>query len=64
MPLEDNHQNPKLKEEVESEAEEEIEEDQRLCPRAIVASIGVVANPNKFKKGAWISTGGNVHATS
>jgi hypothetical protein len=59
-PSEDDHQNPKLKEEVESEAEEEIEEDQRPCPLTIVASIGVVANPNKFKKGAQISTGGNV----
>jgi hypothetical protein len=60
MPSEDDHQNPKLKEEVESEAEEEIEEDQRSCPRAIFASIGVVANPNKFKKGVRIITGGNV----
>jgi hypothetical protein len=59
-PPEDDHQNPKLEEEVEIEAEEEIEEDQRPCPRAIVASIGVVTNPNKFKKGVWISTGGNV----
>jgi hypothetical protein len=59
-PSEDDHQNPKLKEEVESEAKEEIEEDQRPCPRAIIASIGVVTNPNKSKKGARISTGGNV----
>jgi hypothetical protein len=44
-PSEDDHQNPKLKEGVESEAEEEIEEDQRSCPRTIVASIGVVTNP-------------------
>jgi hypothetical protein len=49
-----------MKEEVESEAEEELEEDQCSCPCAIIASIGVVANPNKFKKGAWISTRGNV----
>jgi hypothetical protein len=41
-------------------SEEEIEEDQRPCPRAIIASIGVVTNPNKFKKGAQISTRGNV----
>jgi hypothetical protein len=39
---EDDHQDPKLKEEVESEAKEEIEEDQRPCPRTVVASIGVV----------------------
>jgi hypothetical protein len=59
-PSEHDHQNPKLKEEVESEAEEEIEVDQCPCPRTIVASIGVVAKPNKFMKGAWISTGGGV----
>jgi hypothetical protein len=60
MPSEDDHENPKLKEEVESEAEEEIEEDQRSCPHTIFASIGVVTNPNKFKKGARISTRGGV----
>jgi hypothetical protein len=60
MPSEDDHLNPKLKKEVESEATEEIEEDQRPCPRIIVASIGVVTNPNKFKKGGRISTGGSV----
>jgi hypothetical protein len=59
-PSEDDHQDPKLKEEVKSEAEEEIEEDQRPCPHAVVASIGVVTNPNKFKKGARISTRGGV----
>jgi hypothetical protein len=59
-PSEDDHQNPKLEEEVESEAKEEIEEDQHPCPRAVIASIGVVTNPNKFKKGAQICTGGNV----
>jgi hypothetical protein len=60
IPSKDDHQNPKLKEEVEGEAEEKIEEDQHPCPRAIVASIGAVANPNKLKKGAHISTRGNV----
>jgi hypothetical protein len=59
-PLEDDHQNPKLEEEVGIEAEEEIEEDQGPCPRATVASIGVVANPRKFKIGARMSTGGKV----
>jgi hypothetical protein len=60
-PSEDDHQDPKLKEEVESEAEEEeIEEDKHPFPRAIIASIGVVTNPNKFKKSAWISTRGGV----
>jgi hypothetical protein len=58
---EDDHQDPKLKEEVESEAEEEeIEEEQRLCTRSVVASIGVVTNPSKFNRSAWISTGGGV----
>jgi hypothetical protein len=51
---------PKLEEEVGIEAEEETEEDQHPCPRATVASIGVVANPRKFKRGAWMSTGGKV----
>jgi hypothetical protein len=60
-PSEDDHQDPKLKEKVKSEAEdEEREEDQRSCTRSIVASIGVVTNPNKFKRSAWISTGGGV----
>jgi hypothetical protein len=61
MPPEDDRQDPKLKEKVESEAEEEeIEEDQSPCPRAVIASIGVVTNHNKFKKSARISTGGGV----
>jgi hypothetical protein len=60
-PLEDDHQDPKMKEEVESEAEEEeIEEEQRSCTRPVIASIGLVTNPNKFKRSAWISTGGGV----
>jgi hypothetical protein len=61
MPSEDDHQGPKLKEEVKSEAEEEeIEEDQHMCPRFVIASIGVVTNPNMFKRSTWISTGGGV----
>jgi hypothetical protein len=60
-PLEDDHQDPKLKEEVDSEAEgEEMEEDQSPRPSTIVASIGVVTNHDKFKKSAWIRTGGGV----
>jgi hypothetical protein len=60
-PLEDDHQDPKLKEEVESEAEEEeIEEEQRSCTRSVVTSIGVVTNPSKFKRSEWISTRGGV----
>jgi hypothetical protein len=58
---EDDHQDHKLKEEVESEAEEEeIEEEQRLCTCSVLASIGVVTNPSKFKRSLWISTGGGV----
>jgi hypothetical protein len=60
-PSEDDHQDPKLKEEVESEAEgEEMEEHQSPRPSTIVASIGVVTNHDKFKKSAWIRTGGGV----
>jgi hypothetical protein len=45
MHPEDDHQDPKLKEEVESEAkEEEMEEDQSPRPSAVIASIGVVTN--------------------
>ena len=43
--MEEDIQDPELKEEVESEDEGEVEEDPRVYPRATVASIGVVANP-------------------
>jgi hypothetical protein len=60
-PSEDDLQDPKLKEEVESEAEEEeIEEEQRSCTHSVVASIGVVTNPSKFKRSTRISTRGGV----
>jgi hypothetical protein len=60
-PLEDNHQDLQLKEEVESEAkEEEMEEDQSSRPSAMIASIGVLTNHDKFKKSARIRTGGGV----
>jgi hypothetical protein len=60
-PSEDDHQDPKLKEEVESEAEEEeIEEEQRSCTHSVVASIGVVTNPSKFKRSTQVSTRGGV----
>ena len=59
-PLEDDLQDPKLEEEVKSEAEEEVEEDPRSYSRATIASIGVVANPFKLKRGARMSTGGKV----
>jgi hypothetical protein len=61
MPSEDDHQDPKLEGEVEGEAEEEeIEEEQHSCTRSVIASIGVVTNPNKFKRSTRISTGGGV----
>jgi hypothetical protein len=61
VPSKDDRQDPKLKEEVESEAREEgIEEEERSCTRSVVASIGVVTNPSKLKRSAWISTGGGV----
>jgi hypothetical protein len=60
-PSKGDHQDPKLKEEVENEAEEEeIEEEQCSCTRSVVASIGVVTRPSKFKRSARISTGGGV----
>jgi hypothetical protein len=60
-PPEDDCQDPKLKEKVESEAEEEeMEEDQSPHPSTVVASIGVVANHDKFKKSARIRIGGGV----
>jgi hypothetical protein len=61
IPSEDDHQDLEPKEEVRSETEkEEIEEEQRSVPRAIIASIGVVTNPSKFKRSSWMSTGGGV----
>ncbi|KAK1616637.1 hypothetical protein QYE76_022154 [Lolium multiflorum] len=59
-PLEEDIQDPELKEEVESEDEGEVEEDPRVYPRATVTSIGVVANPFNLKRGARMSTGGKV----
>ena len=56
---EDDPQDPKP-EEVKSEAEEEVEETPSACPRATVASIRVVANSLKLKRGARMSTGGRV----
>jgi hypothetical protein len=61
MPPEDDHQDLQLKEEVESEAEEEVmEEDQSSRPSTMIASIGVVTSQDKFKKSARIRTGGGV----
>jgi hypothetical protein len=61
MPSEDDCQDLEPKEEVESEAEkEEIEEEQRSFPCAVIASIGVVMNPSKFKTSSWMSTEGGV----
>jgi hypothetical protein len=60
-PPEDDHQDPQLKEEVESEdEEEEMEQDQSSCPSTMIASIGVVTSHDKIKKSARIRTGGGV----
>jgi hypothetical protein len=57
MPSGDDHQDLEPKEEVGSEAKkEEIEEEQRSFPRAVIASIGVMTNPSKFKRSSWMST--------
>jgi hypothetical protein len=56
-PPEDDHQDFQLKEEVESEYEEE---DQSSRPSTMIASIGVVTSHDKFKKSACIRTGGGV----
>jgi hypothetical protein len=61
MPSRDDHQDLEPKEEVGSETEkEEIEEEQRSVPRAVIATIGVVMNPSKFKRSSWMSIGGGV----
>jgi hypothetical protein len=60
-PPEDDHQDLQLKDEVESEAEEEeMEEDQISRPSTMIASIGVVTSNDKFNKSARIRTGGGV----
>ncbi|KAK1609510.1 hypothetical protein QYE76_033183 [Lolium multiflorum] len=59
-PLEEDIQDPELKEEVESEDEEEVEEIPRVHPRATIASIGVISNPSNTKRSARIATGGGV----
>ena len=53
----DDLQDPKLEEEVKSEAEEK-EEARRPYPSATIASIGVVRNSYNIKKQARMSTGG------
>ena len=58
--MEDDLQDPELEEEVKSEDEEEVKGNPRSYPRATVASIRVVANPSKLKRGARMSTGGKV----
>ena len=57
---EDDLQNSKPEEEVKSEAEEKVEEAGRPHPRTTIASIGVVGNSHKFKRGARMRTGGGV----
>jgi hypothetical protein len=57
IPPEDDHQDFQLKEEVQSEDEEE---DQSSRPSTMIASIGVVTSHDQFKKSARIRTGGSV----
>jgi hypothetical protein len=58
---EDDYQDFQLKEEFESEAEEEeMEEDKSSRPSTMIASIGVVTSHDKFKKSARIRMGGGV----
>ncbi|KAK1697185.1 hypothetical protein QYE76_013882 [Lolium multiflorum] len=59
-PLEEDIQDHELKEEVESEDEEEVEETPQVHQRATVASIGVIANPSNTKRSARIATGGGI----
>jgi hypothetical protein len=56
-PPEDDHQDLQLKEDVESEDEEE---DQSSRPSTMIASIGVVTSHDKFKKIAHFKTGWGV----
>jgi hypothetical protein len=56
-PPEGDYQDFQLKEEIESEDEEE---DQSSRPSTMIASIGVVTSHDKFKKSARIRTGGGV----
>jgi hypothetical protein len=56
-PPEDDVKTFRLKEEVESEDEEE---DPSSRPNTMIASIGVVTDHDKFKKSARIRTGGGV----
>jgi hypothetical protein len=60
-PPKDDYQDLQLKEEVESEAEEEeMEEGESSRPSTMITSIGVVTSHEKFKKSARIRTGGGV----
>jgi len=52
--------NLKVEEEGKSEAEEEKEEDPRSPPRATIASIGVVKNSFKVRRGVMMSAGGGI----
>jgi hypothetical protein len=60
-PPEDDYQDLQLKEEVESEAdEEEMEEAESSRPSTMIASIGLVTSHDKFNKSARIRTRGGV----
>ena len=59
-PLEDDLQDPELKEGVKVEDKEEGGEDRSSWHHTTIASIGVVKNPPKVKRTARMSTGGRV----
>ena len=52
--------NLEVEEEVKSGAEEEKEEDPHSPPRATIASIGVVRNSFKVRRGSMMSAGGGI----
>ena len=58
--VKDDLQDSETKEEIESEVEEEAKEDQHPHTSTTIASIGVVANPAKFKRTARMSNGEKV----
>ena len=57
-PAEYDLQDLEQEEEIESEVQEEAKEDQHPHTSTTIASIGVVANPARFKRTAQMSTGG------
>lgn len=57
-PAEEDPQDPGQEKEIESKDEEEAKKSQHPHTDTTIASIGVVANPARFKRTTWMSTGG------